>query len=131
MAPPSMRKPPRPERPVANSTGKPTASACSPSRSATPANWPASPDWRLGRRYWGQGIATEAARAALEFGFTDRRLDRIVSIHQLGNDASGRIMQKLGMQLDREITDSRRRRVRIYAINRADYRPAGPRHEPS
>ena len=124
------------------------ASACSPSRSAPPANWPVSPGlntpyslpevlpaveigWRLGRLYWGQGIATEAARAALEFGFTDRGLDRIVSIHQLGNDASGRIMQKLGMQLDREITDSRGRRVRIYAINRSGYRPPGPRHEPS
>jgi RimJ/RimL family protein N-acetyltransferase len=87
--------------------------------------------WRLGQQYWGQGIATEAARAALEFGFTDRRLDRIVSIHQLGNDASGRIMQKLGMQLDREITDSRGRRVRIYALNRSDHRPVGPRNEPS
>ena len=87
--------------------------------------------WRLGRRYWGQGIATEAARAALEFGFTDRELDRIVGIHQLGNDASGRIMQKLGMQLDREITDSRGRRVRIYAINRSDHRPPGPHPEPS
>jgi RimJ/RimL family protein N-acetyltransferase len=87
--------------------------------------------WRLGRRYWGQGIATEAARAALEFGFTDRDLDRIVSIHQLGNDASGRIMQKLGMQLDREITDSRGRRVRIYALNRSDHRPPGPHPQPS
>jgi len=82
--------------------------------------------WRLGRQYWGQGIATEAAQAALDFGFTDRGLDRIVSIHQLGNDASGRVMQKLGMQLDREITDSRGWRVRIYGISRNDYRPAGP-----
>jgi hypothetical protein len=32
-------------------------------------------------------------------------------------------MQKLGMQMDREITDSRGRPVRIYAIDRADYRP--------
>jgi RimJ/RimL family protein N-acetyltransferase len=87
--------------------------------------------WRLSRQYWGQGIATEAAQAALEFGFTDQGLDRIVGIHQLGNDASGRIMRKLGMQPDREITDNRRRRVRIYAIDRSDYHPAGPRHEPS
>jgi RimJ/RimL family protein N-acetyltransferase len=28
--------------------------------------------WRLGRRHWGRGIATEAARAALRFGFADR-----------------------------------------------------------
>lgn len=80
--------------------------------------------WRLGRRYWGQGIATEAARAALDSGFTDRGLDRIISIHQLGNDASGRIMQKLGMLPDRDITDSRGRRVRIYGISRTEHRPA-------
>ena len=82
--------------------------------------------WRLGRRFWGQGIATEAARAALDFGFTDRGLNRIVSIHQLGNDASGRIMQKLGMRLDREMTDGRGRRVRVYGISRTEYDPAGP-----
>jgi RimJ/RimL family protein N-acetyltransferase len=87
--------------------------------------------WRLGRRFWGQGIATEAARAALDFGFTDRALDRIVSIHQHGNDASGRIMRKLGMQLDRDITDSRGRQVRIYAISQSEYRAAGPRNQPS
>lgn len=87
--------------------------------------------WRLGRQYWGQGIATEAAQAALDFGFTDRGLDKIVGIHQLGNDASGRIMQKLGMRLDREITDSRGRRVRVYVTSRDEYRQAGPRSTPS
>src|SRR5919112_4902302 len=84
--------------------------------------------WRLGRQHWGQGIATEAARSALDFGFTDRALDRIVSIHQHGNDASGRIMQKLRMQLDRDITDRRGRQVRIYAISRRNYRMTDPRN---
>ena len=61
--------------------------------------------WRLGRPYWGQGFATEAAGAALHFAFADRGLDRIVSIYQIGNDASERVMQKLGMRLDRETID--------------------------
>ena len=87
--------------------------------------------WRLARQHWGRGIATEAARAALDFGFTDRGLDRIVSIHQLGNDASGRVMQKLGMHLDREITDNRGRPVRIHTISRREYRLANPRNHPS
>jgi RimJ/RimL family protein N-acetyltransferase len=86
--------------------------------------------WRLGRQFWGRGIATEAARAALDFGFTDRGLDRIVSIHKVGNDTSGRIMQKLGMQLDREITDGHGHRVRVYAISQDEFRQAGPRHQP-
>jgi RimJ/RimL family protein N-acetyltransferase len=82
--------------------------------------------WRLGRSHWGRGLATEAARAALDFGFTDRGLDRIVAIHQVGNDASERIMRKLGMHPDREITDGRGKRVRVHAITRVRYEQAGP-----
>jgi RimJ/RimL family protein N-acetyltransferase len=78
--------------------------------------------WRLGRPYWGQGFATEAAHAALHFAFVDRGLDRIVSIHQIGNDASERVMQKLGMRLDRETIDpSCNRPTRVYAITRDEY----------
>ncbi|MFD8295756.1 GNAT family N-acetyltransferase [Streptomyces bauhiniae] len=58
--------------------------------------------WRLGRSHWGQGLATEAAAAALRFGLEDRALERIVSIAQVGNDASERIMAKLGMRPFRE-----------------------------
>jgi RimJ/RimL family protein N-acetyltransferase len=60
---------------------------------------------RLGRPFWGQGLTTEAALAALRFGLIDRGLKRIVSIAQVGNDASERIMAKLGMRLDRETVD--------------------------
>jgi RimJ/RimL family protein N-acetyltransferase len=78
--------------------------------------------WRLGRQYWGQGLATEAARAVLHFAFADRGLDRVVSIHQVGNDASARIMQKLGMRLDRQtINPSSGRPARVYAITRPEY----------
>jgi RimJ/RimL family protein N-acetyltransferase len=78
--------------------------------------------WRLGRRFWGHGIATEAARVALRFGLMDHRLDRIVSIAQIGNGASERIMMKLGMHLERETIDpSCGRPVRVYDITRAEY----------
>lgn len=58
--------------------------------------------WRLKRDAWGQGFATEAAHAAMAFGFNDIALDEIVSIHQAGNNASKNVMIKLGMQFDRE-----------------------------
>jgi RimJ/RimL family protein N-acetyltransferase/uncharacterized protein (DUF849 family) len=78
--------------------------------------------WRLGRRFWGQGLATEAATAALRFGFIDCGLERIVSIAQVGNDNSERIMAKLGMHLERETVDpGARRRVRVHMITRAGY----------
>ncbi|GAA3145976.1 GNAT family N-acetyltransferase [Streptomyces rectiviolaceus] len=74
--------------------------------------------WRLGRSFWGQGIATEAARAALDFGLTDRGLERIVSIAQVGNEASERIMHKLGMRVERGTFDPTcGRALRIHAID--------------
>ena len=78
--------------------------------------------WRLATAQWGQGLATEGARAALAFGFGHVGLDRIVSIHQMGNDASGRIMEKLGMRLERATVDpSCSRPVRICEITRPEW----------
>ena len=48
--------------------------------------------WRLGRAFWGRGLATEAAAATLRFGLIDRNLGQIISIAQVGNGASERIM---------------------------------------
>lgn len=53
--------------------------------------------WRLNRRFWGQGYATEAARAAIADGFTRLRLAEIVAVTTLGNIPSQRVMERLGM----------------------------------
>ncbi|GAA2357467.1 N-acetyltransferase [Streptomyces violaceusniger] len=78
--------------------------------------------WRLGRAYWGQGLATEAAAAAVRFGFEDCGLGRIVSIVQLDNGASERIMTKLGMHPVGEAVDpSCGRRVRVFELSSDQY----------
>lgn len=56
--------------------------------------------WRLDREHWGQGLATEGARAALEFGFATLGLDEIVAMTVPGNARSRRVMDKLGMRRD-------------------------------
>jgi RimJ/RimL family protein N-acetyltransferase len=61
--------------------------------------------WRFARDSWGKGYATEAARAALDFGLVTLRIPEIVSIYQVENRASGRIMAKLGMHFDRQTLD--------------------------
>ncbi|CAN7571048.1 GNAT family N-acetyltransferase [Variovorax sp. LjRoot130] len=53
--------------------------------------------WRLGCQYWGQGFATKAARAALEFGFESVGLSEIVALTVPGNARSRAVMSKLGM----------------------------------
>jgi RimJ/RimL family protein N-acetyltransferase len=53
--------------------------------------------WRLAHAYWGNGYATEAARATMEDGFTRLGLDEIVAMTAVGNTRSRHVMEKLGM----------------------------------
>jgi RimJ/RimL family protein N-acetyltransferase len=53
--------------------------------------------WRLARGAWGRGLATEAARAALTFGFEEQQMAEIVAIVQPENVRSLRVASKLGM----------------------------------
>jgi RimJ/RimL family protein N-acetyltransferase len=57
--------------------------------------------WRLSERWRGRGLALEAGAAAVDWGFTDGGLERIVSIYEPENVASGRVMEKLGFTLER------------------------------
>ena len=56
--------------------------------------------WRLARTYWGRGLATEGARAALRFGFESLGLLEIVSITVPDNRPSRHVMEKLGLRHD-------------------------------
>jgi RimJ/RimL family protein N-acetyltransferase len=51
----------------------------------------------LGKPNWGKGYATEAVKAVLAYGFTQRGLHRIYAGHFSNNPASGRVLQKAGM----------------------------------
>lgn len=53
--------------------------------------------WHLKRAVWGQGYATEAARAVLEYGFMVLKLPVIYSIMRRDNFASVRVAERLGM----------------------------------
>jgi RimJ/RimL family protein N-acetyltransferase len=58
--------------------------------------------WRLARPFWGRGIATLGARAALAYGFDVVGLDEIDSWTALTNVRSWRVMERLGMVRDIE-----------------------------
>ena len=53
--------------------------------------------WRLKRDFWGNGYATEAAEAAVEFGFSGAGLNDIVSFTIPANTKSTAVMNRLGM----------------------------------
>ena len=58
--------------------------------------------WRLAHSAWGKGYATEAARAALAFGFDALGLAEIVSFTAVSNKRSAAVMERLGMRRDGE-----------------------------
>ena len=53
--------------------------------------------WRLSKEFWGNGFATEAAKAALEFAFETLCLREVVSFTSLENKRSQAVMERLGM----------------------------------
>jgi len=79
---------------------------------------------------WGEGLATEAARAAIRHGFEEAGLDRIVASADTPNAASLRVMRKAGMRYEkREVHENRD--TTYYAISREDFRAAnGPTDVP-
>lgn len=56
--------------------------------------------WRFDPAFWGRGYATEAARAALDFGFATLGLEEIVAITVPANLRSWAVMERLGMVRD-------------------------------
>jgi RimJ/RimL family protein N-acetyltransferase len=56
--------------------------------------------WRLAARYWGKGLASEGAKAALAHGFETHGLDEIVSFAVYNNERSTAVMKRIGMRQD-------------------------------
>ncbi|MCB0512951.1 MAG: GNAT family N-acetyltransferase [Bacteroidetes bacterium] len=54
--------------------------------------------WRLSSNHWGQGFATEGAKAVLDYAFRELKIPEIVSFTAAGNAKSIRVMQKIGLQ---------------------------------
>ncbi|HUA61112.1 MAG TPA: GNAT family N-acetyltransferase, partial [Verrucomicrobiae bacterium] len=76
--------------------------------------------WWLARRFWGRGLASEAAVAALRDAFERVGLERVISVAMVENRASQRIMEKVGLEFETEFESEGFRLVR-YAINRGRY----------
>jgi len=91
--------------------------------------------WRLAPSHWGVGLATEAARAALDDAFERCGLDEVVSFTVHANRPSWAVMERLGMTRDpAEDFDhpllppgDRLSRQRLYRIARVDRRRHGRR----
>ncbi|MDO4546912.1 MAG: GNAT family N-acetyltransferase [Clostridia bacterium] len=56
--------------------------------------------YSLSRRYWNQGLMTEAVKAVIDYGFDKLNLHRIEAQHEIDNPASGAVMRKAGMKYE-------------------------------
>jgi RimJ/RimL family protein N-acetyltransferase len=80
----------------------------------------------IGKPYWGQGYATEAAAAMIAFGFNSLKLHRINATHFSDNLASGRVMEKLGMTYEGHrrgftLKAEQYRDIELYGLLREDW----------
>jgi RimJ/RimL family protein N-acetyltransferase len=73
--------------------------------------------FRFFKEHWGKGVATEASRAILAYGFDTLQRKRIIGITDLDNKASIRVLEKVGFTFEK-FTTFRDHEVAWYAIER-------------
>lgn len=57
----------------------------------------------LAKAYWGRGITTQAAKAAIAYGFNVADLDKVIAMAFPENQASRRVMEKAGLRYEKQI----------------------------
>lgn len=81
--------------------------------------------------FWGKGLAAEALRAVMQYGFETLGLHRIEGRHMRGNESSGKVMQKCGMHYEGTLRDSlyvkgRFRTIVMYSVLEEEYAKSRP-----
>lgn len=74
--------------------------------------------------YWGRGLASEASRAVLRYGFEERGLERILAGADPPNSASFRVMERVGMTFAKRMHVNNQEII-YYAVSRQEFQP-GP-----
>lgn len=83
--------------------------------------------YALARHYWGQGIATEAAKASLKYGFEQLDAEQIFALSAPNNAISQRVMQKIGMKYQGYHCFYHTEAV-YYAISKQEWQPDDSRY---
>jgi len=86
----------------------------------------ASFGYALNRHFWGKGYMAEALEAVVVLCFDKLEANRVEARHFAGNEASGRVMEKVGMKLEGlakqgEIVKGKPHDVLFYGLCREDY----------
>lgn len=71
----------------------------------------------LDKKFWGKGLATEAAQALVQYGFEHLQLSRLICLIDQENEASIRVATKIGMTFEKEGKDEKGPFL-LYAMNK-------------
>lgn len=90
------------------------------------ANRSAEVGYSLSRKYWNQGLMTEALQAMLAYCFNELKLNRVEAQHEVENPASGAVMRHAGMRHEgtlrkRLYNKGQFRDMELYAILKEEY----------
>lgn len=76
--------------------------------------------YRIIKRFWGYGYATESSMAALDYGFNTLNIDTIYGITEKGNEASHKILLKIGLNYIEDFYDKKTNlNLRWYNISKS------------
>ena len=89
-----------------------------------PEGWPGFElGWVLGREHWGKGYASEGARRALDYAFSEMNRDKVISLIDPDNSGSIRVAERIGERLEGR-TELFGHEVLVYGIDRARWSAA-------
>ena len=74
-------------------------------------------DYCLSEEFWGNGYASEALMAVIEFAFNQMNANKVYACHILANKASERVMQKCHMQREGTLRDHIKKESGYYDCN--------------
>jgi RimJ/RimL family protein N-acetyltransferase len=77
--------------------------------------------YKLGRPYWGQGFATEAAAAVRDHAQSELGAKRLIALIRPGNVASERVAEKIGMRYERDV-ELMKANARLYSLGNSPAR---------
>lgn len=76
----------------------------------------------LARAAWGNGYATEAAAGIVDYAFSNRDLDHVISMIHRDNEASARVAGRVGMAYERDTVRQGGKRLQVFGLHRSDAR---------
>ena len=81
--------------------------------------------YRLHRECWGLGLATEGGRKLLQYAFDQVNAPRVTAATLAANAAAIRVMEKLGLTLERHLLYKEQTPAVVYEITAAQWRSRG------